>query len=1845
MKNIFSKIKIISTNKIAIALFVFVVLVLFSAKMVFAVWNGTFYEPGDTLNPECLPTDADCDVRSPLTSVNISDTAYDATTWDGVTTISPSKNAVRDQIETLVASNHNPLTIGTANGLSLATQVLSLALASTSTTGALSDTDWNTFNNKASALGADDNYVTDAQLVVVGNTSGTNSGDNAVNSLYSGLAASKQDALNGTGFVKATGTTISYDNSTYLDTGTASSTYLPLAGGTLTGLLSTSIDGNNAVTEFLQLTNSNEPTTGQVGDTASISFDFFGTINNGSSYAQTEVARIEAYKYGDFFHATALTDHDVGLKFYTMDGGTQRETASMSAPLGIGWFQLFYAGTIGPGFSATSSSAISATTSTIGNFASFSASNIYAKGGALRSQNSAATETYFYAGQAYTAVNSLSAYTWGNTATAISGLDTGLSRAAAGVVRIGSGASGTTDTGDLVMQDNIEFEGSAADDFETQFTVTNPTADRTITIPDLTGTLALTSDLGTYLPLAGGTLTGNLIVGVAPTASANYGTFSLGGGAFDGSTAGYFVGSASGTSLAVNEVSGYVGNLIDAQVGGVSKFSVDNTGGVRIGTTTTNTAGTIRYLNSDFQGYDGTSWKSLTNLASITGEATGFPNRTDTAISFNNGTRNFTITGTNFKVYSKGAEFTKNTESIEIPDVTGLYFIYYDATTQALSQSTSPWSLIDGTINIGTVYWNTSLATGLLGEERHGVTMDGNTHELLHNTVGSRYNTGFTGTFNSPPTFSVTAGSFYDEDIKNETLSTETTARVLYRTGASSTFTAEQVNYYHEVSDIIQYDNAGSLADVTNNNYVAYWIFATNDTITPIYSLMGQRQDTSLANARANNTYEGLSLSSLPFKEMKALYRIILRRSGTSETYQEIQDLRSISNLSSGTYLASNHSLLTGLTDDDHPQYLNINGRSGGQTVIGGTDATDILTIQNTSTTGTTLTNPAMYLKVGDSGGTTAMTILNNGNVGIGTTAPASRFHLGVAPTASANYGTLSLGGGAFDGSTSGYFVGSASGTSLAVNEVSGYVGNLLDAQVAGTSKFKVNNAGMATATAFVANNGATAAGTLQLFEDSDNGTNSVTLQGPASTADVTVTLPALTGTVALMGAATQSGDFYTSGNTFSVRSWIGTASGNGELYVRNASLQQLVYVSGANGGVYLPSTGAVRFSNSTTSWGGSDSGIDRFDVGVVGITNGSTGDGNLRMLSNIEFEGSAADTNETQLTVTNPTTDRTITIPDLTGTLATLENANTWSASQSLTAADSSALTDLLINPTAKTSGNLIDLQVASASKFYVSSAGNVFPAGEIYLGAGQGLSTLALGGTLILQGRNMNAATGAAAVRMGIGTHSPSSGTSIGVDVTPTINQTDTAATSVLRVSPYLQATGSGTQLLADFGTNTAGSGGGTHTSIFKFGTNGNLTLTGNVVNSNSGTGFYSGYSVSGTGNVNLIVAQGAARTNTSGAQAFFAVIPSYNQASGTAANTDLLINRTQTAVGSGAQLLIDAQVGSVSKFSVTNAGVVQQKGCTTAGALFADTSGNVICDPSRAEFKDNIVDLNNGLSSILALRPVSYTFKPEMNMGSETYFGFISGEVALIAPEFATYDAEGKPYGLDTKALLATTIKAIQEMNLSLEGIAGISIPVPGSPTESFVTAFFAKMGAWLADAGNGIANIFAKEVNTNTLCVSDDSGSKTCITKAQLDTLLSGAGSTATSTVPPVVVPTCTAPQTLVDNVCTDPAPETPTCTAPQTLVDNVCTDPTAVDPPVVEPPVCTAPQTLVGNVCTDPTPVAPTCIDPQILVDNVCTDPAPAPVIPPPEPTPPPVPDPVVEPIPTPAPDPVVETTP
>ena len=92
-----------------------------------------------------------------------------------------------------------------------------------------------------------------------------------------------------------------------------------------------------------------------------------------------------------------------------------------------------------------------------------------------------------------------------------------------------------------------------------------------------------------YHPTSGGDVLGlqlfpNGSISLAGTAfSAQYnGTLSIGGGPFDGTTTGKFVGSVSGTSIAVNEVTGYAGNLIDLQVGGVAKVRSDYVGDLTV---------------------------------------------------------------------------------------------------------------------------------------------------------------------------------------------------------------------------------------------------------------------------------------------------------------------------------------------------------------------------------------------------------------------------------------------------------------------------------------------------------------------------------------------------------------------------------------------------------------------------------------------------------------------------------------------------------------------------------------------------------------------------------------------------------------------------------------------------------------------------------------------------------------------------------------------------------------------------------------------------------------------------------------------------------------------------------------------------------------------------------------------------------------------------------------------------------------------------------------------------------------------------------------------------------------
>lgn len=345
-------------------------------------------------------------------------------------------------------------------------------------------------------------------------------------------------------------------------------------------------------------------------------------------------------------------------------------------------------------------------------------------------------------------------------------------------------------------------------------------------------------------------------------------------------------------------------------------------------------------------------------LGALTADPTGFPNRTDSLLSFNDVSRVLTITptGVSFDVYHNGNKFTFSAplNATAIPDTSGIWYYYFDS-TGTLQRSQTPWDLsLHAPAAI--VYWNAEFDYGILSDERHGLVMDWRTHEYLHTTRGTAYGYGLdmTGYLIDTPTdaavqVGVSGGQIDDEDIKVAIVPSAAPANPFEQILADPA----QIPVYHrrlalgewnrDAPTVYPFKNATggnqrvafneftggvwTQTEAANGNYVAYWICATTTPVTPIISIQGQRQDSNLTNARANNTLGSLDLGGIPFKEIKVLYRIIVEtNNGFGNTrkaqFANVEDLRTSVGLPGGTFVPRTHGSLAGLDLDDHLQYF-----------------------------------------------------------------------------------------------------------------------------------------------------------------------------------------------------------------------------------------------------------------------------------------------------------------------------------------------------------------------------------------------------------------------------------------------------------------------------------------------------------------------------------------------------------------------------------------------------------------------------------------------------------------------------------------------------------------------------------------------------------------------------------------------------------------------------------------------------------------------------------------------------------------------------------------------------------
>ncbi len=144
----------------------------------------------------------------------------------------------------------------------------------------------------------------------------------------------------------------------------------------------------------------------------------------------------------------------------------------------------------------------------------------------------------------------------------------------------------------------------------------------------------------------------------------------------------------------------------------------------------------------------------------------------------------------------------------------------------------------------------------------------------------------------------------------------------------------------------------------------------------------------------------------------------------------------------------------------------------------------------------------------------------------------------------------------------------------------------------------------------------------------------------------------------------------------------------------------------------------------------------------------------------------------------------------------------------------------------------------------------------------------------------------------------------------------------------------------------------------------------------------------------------------------------------------------NSAQMFIGSNGNIGIGTTTPSHTLSVAGTVGFDGLTGATGAGSLCLDASKQVVynagsdaCLPSLRDTKHDILALSlSGIDTIEQLEPVSFIY----NEGDgRVRLGFIAENTAAVHSELATYNAAGAISGIDDRAVLSVVVKAIKEV----------------------------------------------------------------------------------------------------------------------------------------------------------------------------------------------------------------------
>ncbi len=110
----------------------------------------------------------------------------------------------------------------------------------------------------------------------------------------------------------------------------------------------------------------------------------------------------------------------------------------------------------------------------------------------------------------------------------------------------------------------------------------------------------------------------------------------------------------------------------------------------------------------------------------------------------------------------------------------------------------------------------------------------------------------------------------------------------------------------------------------------------------------------------------------------------------------------------------------------------------------------------------------------------------------------------------------------------------------------------------------------------------------------------------------------------------------------------------------------------------------------------------------------------------------------------------------------------------------------------------------------------------------------------------------------------------------------------------------------------------------------------------------------------------------------------------------------------------------------------------GKTAAGgaAVFVAPGGKLGTVTSSRRFKKDIADMNAASETLLALRPVTFRYKPELDQAGIPQYGLVAEEVAQVNPDLVVRDEKGEIYTVRYEAVNAMLLNEFLKEHRKVE-----------------------------------------------------------------------------------------------------------------------------------------------------------------------------------------------------------------